>query len=84
MTFPLSDREHDYLCRHGELSQAMRNRGIEVFMESPSHAQPDAHSPQAADLKALLAVAGVPGSVLPEAMVAAHLACLQQAALYHR
>ena len=38
----------------------------------------------AADLEALLAVAGVPGNALPEAMVAAHLACTQDAALHHR
>lgn len=71
-------------CRHGELSQAMRNRGIEIFMGSASAASADVHSPEAADLEALLAVAGVPGNALPEAMVAAHMACLLQATLHHR
>lgn len=73
------------LCnRHGELSQAMRNRGMEVFMDSFSPARLDADSAEIADLEAMLAVAGVPGSALPKAMAAAHLACLHQAALHHR
>jgi midasin len=62
----------------------MRNRGIEIFMGSASAASTDARSAEAADLEALLAVAGVPGSALPEAMVAAHMACLLQATLHHR
>ena len=62
----------------------MRNRGIEVFMDSFSPARLDADSAEVADLEAMLAVAGVPGSALPKAMAAAHLACLHQAALHHR
>ena len=71
-------------CRHGELSQAMRNRGIEVFMGSPSAAEPGVRDTMTADLQALLSVSGVPGKALPEAMVAAHLACTEDAALHHR
>ena len=72
------------LCRHGELSQAMRNRGIEVFMGSPSAVEPGMRDTMAADLQALLSVSGLPGNTLPEAMVAAHLACTGDAALHHR
>ena len=62
----------------------MRNRGIEVFMGSPSAAEPGVQDTKAADLQALLSVSGVPGNALPEAMVAAHLACSKDAALHHR
>ncbi len=62
----------------------MRNRGIEVFMGSPSAAEPGVRNIVAADLQALLSVRGVPGNALPEAMVAAHLACTEDAALHHR
>lgn len=71
-------------CRHGELSQAMRNRGIEIFMGRSTPADLGTQSAEAADLEALLAVSGVPGNALPKAMVAAHLACLQDATLHHR
>ena len=71
-------------CRHGELSQAMRNRGIEIFMGSSSAAEPGERHTLATDLQALLSVSGVPGNALPEAMVAAHHACTEDAALHHR
>ena len=62
----------------------MRNRGIEVFVDSFSPPRLNAGSAEVADLEAMLAVTGVPGIALPQAMVAAHLACLQQAARHHR
>ena len=73
----------DLFCRHGELSQAMRNRGIEIFMGNTT-TSPGMRHTLAADLQALLSVSGVPGNALPEAMVAAHLACTEDAALHHR
>ncbi len=83
------------LCRHGELSRAMRNRGIEVFVaDAPADEgrEPDASGPllgasetsESQDLMAVLALQGVPGSALPRAMVAAHLAVAQEAARCHR
>ncbi|EIE25917.1 hypothetical protein COCSUDRAFT_12734, partial [Coccomyxa subellipsoidea C-169] len=71
--------------KHGELSRAMRNRGIEVFVaDAPADEgrEPGASGPllgasetsESQDLMAVLALQGVPGSALPRAMVAAHLA----------
>ena len=100
-------------CRHGQLSRAMRNRGIEIFIppESPSSPLPDPTTapsarPEAAegtgivdaaahlehssalavggDLERMLAAEGVPGTALPRAMAAAHLAVARAAAEYHR
>lgn len=62
----------------------MRNRGIEIFMGGSSAAEPGMRHTVAADLQALLSASGVPGHTLPKAMVAAHLACTEDAALHHR
>ncbi|KNC56498.1 uncharacterized protein AMSG_11499 [Thecamonas trahens ATCC 50062] len=47
----------------GEVSRAMRNRGVEIVLPVPSSER---------DLLALTAAAGVPGKVLPLALTAAH------------
>ena len=81
--------------RHGELSRAMRNRGVEIFVEAPRLDWRDAadvtgsmleshESADSQDLMALLSLQGVPGSVLPRSMVDAHLAVAQEAAHCHR
>ena len=84
------------LCRHGELSRAMRNRGIEVFVaDAPADdvkEEVDAtgtllesqETSETQDLMAVLPLQGVPGSALPRSMVAAHLAVACEAARYHR
>lgn len=84
------------VCRHGELSRAMRNRGVEVFVEGRGLDRKDdavdvtgsmleSHgSAETQDLMALLSLQGVPGSALPRSMVDAHLAVAQEAARCHR
>lgn len=75
------------ICRHGEVSRAMRNRCIELcLLPRPAAQEEEGGSPSAPggvadpatgaeqDLLACLAAEGVPGVELPEAFVAAHTA----------
>jgi hypothetical protein len=78
----------------------MRNRGIEVFMsEDLSSADAERamsvvprdslllqtpETTEKQDLAAVLALEGVPGTILPRAMVAAHLHVVRDAAAHHR
>lgn len=83
-------------CRHGEVSRAMRNRGIEVFLLPPhdelaagaaAEAAGSAVVPGAdehAELRQVLALAGVPGGAVPAAMAAAHSAVAAHAGQRHR
>jgi hypothetical protein len=78
-------------CRHGEVSRAMRNRGVEIYLlpePSPAAAGPslksaDAQVPAANDLQLALAAAGVPGWALPQAMAATHQQLAAAAAAAH-
>lgn len=83
-------------CRHGEVSRAMRNRGIEIFLlpQAPERpvaaaaaAGPAGDSQQSGSLgevQQVLALAGVPGTSLPLAMAAAHAEVAAYAAERHR
>lgn len=92
---PLATR----LRRHGEVSRAMRNRGIEIFLlprqEAEAVASPAGgarwdgsqgrrQGEQHAELVQVLALAGVPGAAVPHAMAAAHAAVAAHAARRHR
>eukprot|EP00887_Chlorella_sp_A99_P000601 scaffold17.g601.t1 len=69
---------------HGEVSRAMRNRGIELFLlgsegEGSADAQPGRNqaelaSTQQQEAESVLGLSGIPGSVLPRAMAATHAA----------
>ncbi len=66
--------------KHGEVSRAMRNRGIEVFALPPAGGAAGG----AEDAAAVLGLAGVPGVALPRAMAAAHGAVVAAAGARHR
>jgi hypothetical protein len=73
--------------RHGEVSRAMRNRGLELFL------MPDRVSglgeefesgTSEEDLQAIAGLQGVPGDVLPSLMVKVHGAVRDQSLARHR
>jgi hypothetical protein len=70
---------------YGELSRAMRNRGIEVFLMPPDWGEEGGEkewSTQWQDMIQTLALAGIPGKALPEAMARAHAQAAEAAAAY--
>jgi hypothetical protein len=73
---------------YGELSRAMRNRGIEVFVMPPDWGEEGGHGEekerrtQWQDMIQTLALAGIPGKALPEAMARAHAQAAEAAAAY--
>lgn len=74
---------------YGELSRAMRNRGIEVFMMPPDWASDQGENERELERSAMwqdmlrtLAVAGIPGRALSEAMARAHARAAEAAAAY--
>ena len=71
--------------RHGEVSRAMRNRCIELCLldQQPDKPQPLGSLRPADDLMACLASQGVPGTLLPQAMVQSHLRVAEYAASVH-
>lgn len=75
--------------RHGEVSRAMRNRGIEIFLlpqkgEEQQQQQLEQQEAALPELQQVLALAGLPGSTVPAAMAAAHAAVAEHAARRHR
>ncbi|GAB4814208.1 hypothetical protein N2152v2_001254 [Parachlorella kessleri] len=80
--------------RHGEVSRAMRNRGIEIFLlpadpRAPAgplngSSLPAAGNLHAQELEATLGYEGIPGRALPHAMAAAHAEVVAHAAQRHR
>ena len=75
-----SDIHYD-LCRHGEVSRAMRNRCIElcILQDTPSLQQSTATSFEESDLLLCLGAEGVAGQQVAEAMLNTH--CDADAAL---
>lgn len=71
--------------RHGEVSRAMRNRGIEIFLLPQQDEELRQAAQQATpELQQVLALAGLPGSSVPAAMAAAHAAVAEHAGKRHR
>jgi len=82
--------------KHGEVSRAMRNRGIELFMlpnrnsglivqnwigsEAPGNGEDDPSS----DLESLLGIERLPGSLLPSAIIKTHSQIRSKALERHR
>lgn len=83
--------------RHGEVSRAMRNRGIELFLldeitgqittaaaEPAQQMEQQLAQQQRTEAEAVLALAGLPGACLPAAMAEAHTSVAAAARAAHR
>ena len=65
--------------RHGEVSRAMRNRGIEVFL---LHHERNKKMPE--ESESVVGLEGIPGQVVPAAMSATHHLIVDQLVAEHR